>query len=376
MASGTIDYYAVLGLERTCTETEIKKAFRRKARECHPDVCKDTDAEERFKEINEAYDVLSDPQKRDTYDRYGTVNPQQGFGGPGGVDIGDIFSGSGMDDLFSAFFGGGGGGGGGGRRTRTEGRDMAAQVVITLQQAAEGVEKEIMLSHLAPCEECGATGSVGDEGTTTCSDCNGRGQRRTERRTFLGVMETLTPCETCGGTGSVVKNACDECDGTGRVPEREKVTIPVPAGISDGQQLSMSGMGEAGLRGTKSGDLIVTVRVSPHEFLHREGDDLHCRMILNVVEASLGGTMTVPGLFDDVNVAFDAGIQHGAQVRVRGGGMPRLRGSGSGDLIAHIGIEVPRKLSKEQRAMFEQLRESLGRSSKSPLQKLKEWLTN
>lgn len=373
MASGTIDYYAVLGLERTCTETEIKKAFRRKARECHPDVCKDHDAEERFKEINEAYDVLSDPQKRDSYDRYGTANPQAGYGGAGGPDIGDIFSGFGMDDLFSAFFGGGGGGG---RRVRTEGRDMAAQVVITLEDAARGVDKEIMLSHLAPCDECGATGSVGDGGTKTCPDCQGRGQRRTERRTFLGVMETMTPCETCGATGSIVENACEDCQGSGRVPEREKVTVPVPAGISDGQQLSMPGLGEAGLRGAKGGDLLVTVRISPHEFLHREGDELHCRMILNVVEASLGGTMTVPGLFDDVEVEFPAGVQHGGTVRVRGGGMPRLRGTGTGDLIAHIGIEVPKKLSKEQRALFEQLRESIGAGHRSPLQKLKEWLTS
>jgi molecular chaperone DnaJ len=371
VASGTIDYYAVLGLERTCTDTEIKKAFRLKARECHPDVCKDHDAEERFKEINEAYDVLSDSQKRDTYDRYGTVNPQAGYGGAGGPDLGDIFAGFGMDDLFSSFFGGGGGG----RRVRTEGRDMAAQVVITLEDAANGIEKEIMLSHLAACDECGATGSVGDAGTTTCSDCQGRGQRRTERRTFLGVMETLTPCDTCAGTGSVVENPCQECQGSGRVPEREKVTIPVPAGIKDGQQLNMSGMGEAGLRGATGGDLLVTVRVSPHEFLHREGDDLHCRMILNVVEASLGGTMSVPGLFDDVDVEFPAGVQYGATVRVRGRGMTRLRGSGSGDLIAHIGIEVPRKLSKEQRKLFEELRESIG-SSKTPLQKLKEWLTS
>lgn len=369
MASGTKDYYAVLGLERGCSDDEIKKSFRRKARECHPDVCKDHDAEERFKELNEAYDVLSDPQKRDTYDRFGTVNPQSGFGA--GADMGDIFAGFGMDDLFSAFFGGASG-----KRPRAEGRDMAVQVVVTLEEAAEGVEKEIMLSHLAPCDECGATGSASGGGSSTCPDCGGRGQRRQERRTFLGVMETFAPCSTCNATGSIIDEPCEDCQGTGRVPEREKVTIPVPSGIYDGQQLRVRGRGEAGLRGAAAGDLIVTVRVSPHDFLHREGDDLHCRLVLNMAEAALGGSMKVPGLFDDVEVEFPAGVQHGGTVRVRGAGMPRLRSKGNGDLVVHVAIDVPRKLTKRQRELLDELRGTFESAGRTPLQKLKDWLTS
>lgn len=374
MPARTTDYYAVLGVSNDASESEIKKAFRRKARECHPDVCGDHDAEDRFKAVNEAYDVLSDPAKREMYDRYGTVDPRAAGGH--GPDLGDIFGGGfGMDDLFSVFFGGMGGGGAG-RRVRREGRDMAMQVVITLEEAATGVEKEAVVNRLVPCDDCGATGSTDGSGASACPACGGSGQRRTERRTFLGVMQTLMPCEPCGGTGETIASACGECQGQGRVPDREHVTIPVPAGIDDGMQVRVPGHGEAGVRGAASGDLIVTVRVAPHEFLHREGADLHARMPLTITEAVLGAEVTVPGLSDDVTVEVPAGTQHGDVLRVRGAGMPRVRGGARGDLHVHAAVEVPRKLTKRQRELFGELAETFGQSARpTPFERLKDWLS-
>ncbi|MBE0417686.1 MAG: molecular chaperone DnaJ [Coriobacteriia bacterium] len=372
MSAGTKDHYAVLGVERTATEAEIKKAFRRKARECHPDVCSEHDAEERFKSVNEAYDVLSDPSKREMYDRYGTVDPRMGGGGR--PDLGDVFGGFGMEDLFSVFFGGVARGAS--RRARTQGRDMAVQVMITLEEAAEGVDREIAVNRLVPCDECGATGSSDGSGTKECSECGGAGQRRTQQRTFLGVMQTVAPCERCSATGQLIESPCAECAGQGRVPDRDHVSVEIPAGIDDGMQIRMRGMGEAGFRGAAAGDLLVTVRVPPHEFLHREGSDLHARMSLTITEAALGAEMEVPGIDGDVTVTVPAGTQYGDQLSVRGAGMPRLRGSGRGDLFVHAAVEVPRKLTKEQREILGQLAGTFGEEPRAtPLDRLKEWLT-
>lgn len=373
MATETTDYYGVLGVDRSATDDEIKKAFRRKARETHPDVCDLPDAEERFKELNEAYDVLSDPAKRDSYDRYGTVGAPFGGGG-----VGDFFGGGTVDlgDLFSAFFGGVYGGMGG--RIRHEGRDMGAHVTVTLEEAATGVEKDLVMDRLAPCDVCGSTG-VGPEGkVATCPDCGGTGQRRAQRRTFIGVMESVQPCPTCGQTGSVIEGPCEECEGSGRIPDRQHVTVTVPPGIGDGMQLRLRGLGEAGIRGADSGDLLVTVRVAPHEFIHREGDDLHCRATLSITQASLGGDIGACGLLEDKTIHVPAGSQHGDTVRMKGDGMPRLRGNGRGDLYVHLAVEVPRKLSKRQRELLDELATELGdarRHKSGPIEKLKDWLT-
>jgi molecular chaperone DnaJ len=374
--AGTQDYYATLGVEKTASADEIKRAFRRKARELHPDVNASPDAEERFKEINEAYDVLSDEAKRDQYDRFGTVG--RGPGGAGGyqyADFGDLFGGGfNMEDLFSTFFGGAAGGRGG---VRLEGRDMAMQIVITLTEAAQGVDKEIVLDRLATCDVCGGSGSTDESKTTTCPDCGGSGQRVVQRRTFLGTMQTVTPCERCGATGHIIENPCEECQGSGRVPDRQHVTVSVPAGIRDGQQIRMRGLGEAGIRGAASGDLLVTVRIAPDEYLHREGDDLHCRATVTMTQAALGAQIQVTGVLEDVEVNVPAGVQHGETVRVKGMGMPRVHGNGRGDLIVHIAVVVPTKLSKRQRELLEELAAESGDSHaeyKSPVQKLKDWL--
>lgn len=376
MPARTEDYYALLGVEKTATADEIKKAFRHKARELHPDVNSAADAEDRFKEVNEAYDVLSDPAKREQYDRFGRVGgPGSGPGGYQYADFNDLFGGGGglnMEDLFSAFFGGVRG-----RTTRLEGRDMAMQLVITLREAATGVEKEIVLDRLATCDVCGGGGSADGTGVTTCPDCGGTGQRVVQRKTFLGTMQTVAPCERCGATGHVVANPCEECQGSGRVPDRQHVKVSVPAGIRDGQQIRMRGLGEAGIRGAAAGDLLVSVRITEDDYLHREGDDLHCRATVTIAQAALGVDLTVHGILEEKTVPVPAGSQHGDVVRVKGAGMPRLNSSNRGDLFVHVAVDVPRKLTKRQRELLEEYAKESGESTaehKSTVQKLKEWL--
>jgi molecular chaperone DnaJ len=374
----------VLGVSKTATAEEIKRAFRHRARELHPDVNKASDAEERFKEVNAAYDVLSDPAKREQYDRFGTVGRGGGgaTGGPGGyqyVDLNDLFGGGGgfdMGDLFSAFFGGVAGSRAG-AGVRLEGRDMALTLQITLEEAASGVEKEIVLDHLATCDVCGGTGAEPGSSVITCPDCNGSGQKVTMRKTFLGTMQTVVPCERCGSTGRVVEHPCDECEGSGRVPDRQHVNVHIPEGIRDGQQVRLRGLGEAGIRGAAAGDLIVTVRIAPHEYLHREGDDLHCKASITMTQAALGADLKVCGLLEDNEIHVPHGSQHGDTVRLKGRGMARWGGAGRGDLIVHLGLEVPKKLTKRQKELLKELAQEFGDTKTeepSPLSKLKDWL--
>jgi len=368
VTTGTKDYYELLGVARDATDSEIKKAFRKKARETHPDVCVDSDAEERFKAINEAYDVLSDARKRALYDQYGTVDPRGMGTGP---DFGDLFAGFGMEDLFSAFFGGFSGG----PRVRLEGRDIAVSLSLTLEEAASGVTKQVVLSRLVPCEECSASGSIGG-GVKRCEQCNGSGKAQSYRQTFLGTFTTSAPCAACSATGVVVENPCLECSGQGRVPDREHVDIEIPPGIDDGMQIRMRGRGEAGIRGAAAGDLLINVRVTPHEFIHRQGDDLHCRAVISIAQAALGAEIKVCGIPEENEVAVPPGSQHGDTIRLRGRGMPRLRGGGRGDLVVHLAIEVPRKLSKKQRELLTELGVSFGDPERqSTLQKLHKWIT-
>lgn len=382
MPATTRDYYELLGVGKGATAEEIKKAFRHKARELHPDVNKAPDAEERFKEVNEAYDVLSDSSKREQYDRFGSVG--RGVGGPAGgaggyqyVDLNDLFGGGGgfgMGDIFSAFFGGAYGGN---QRVRTEGRDMGMGLQITLEEAARGVEKEIMLDRLATCEDCGGTGAKPGSKVVTCPDCNGSGQTVTVRRTFLGAMQTAVPCEKCGATGEVVEEPCEECQGSGRVPDRQRVKVDVPAGIRDGQQVRLRGLGEAGIRGAQSGDLLVTVRIKPDEYMHREGDDLHCKATISITQAALGADIKTCGILEENTVSVPAGTQHGDSVKLKGRGMPRAGGSSRGDLYVHVGVEVPKKLSKRQKELLAELGEEFGdakRAEKGPIDKLRDWL--
>ena len=365
----TRDYYEVLGVERGASADEIKKAYRSRARDVHPDTSDHEDAEERFKELNKAYEVLSDTGKRSNYDQFGTAEPQQGFGG--GYGYGDPFGG-GVGDLFSVIFEGMGGGGR--QQVRTEGRDMSAQVVISLDEAFSGVTEQVTYNRLAPCATCSASGAAEGGTVKTCPVCQGTGQVSSARRTFLGTFQSVAACETCGATGTVVDPPCPSCGGQGRVQVRETVEVEVPAGIRDGQSIGVTSKGEAGLRGDRTGDLIVTVRIRPHEFLHREGDDLHARAGVPMTVAALGGEVRVPVFGRSVTVKVPAAAQNGDILTARGEGMPRHR-AGNGDLVVHVNITVPRKLTKEQRKLLEQLAGTMGEVTEhSKLDRVRDWL--
>ncbi len=374
------DLYEILGVSKDASDSEIKKAFRRRARELHPDVNKAADAEDQFKELNEAYDVLSDPNKRAQYDRFGTIPGAAGGGyggGSGYVDFDDLFGGGfgGMGDIFSSFFGGQGGQGG--RPARKEGRDMGVGLRITLEEVARGVEKEIVYDRLAPCPDCKGTG-LGENGkVVTCPECGGKGRVVSVQRTFLGDMQTATTCKKCNGTGSSIENPCPECEGQGRVPDRQRVTVKVPAGIRDGQQLRVGGFGEAGIQGAQAGDLIVTCRVQPHEFFERDGDDLHGRANVSFIQAILGAEIEIDGIMPDekVQVRIPAGCQNEQVVRVKGFGMPRLKSDIRGSMYVHVNVVIPEKITKKQRELLEKLADEMGEevaAPRSPLQKLRD----
>lgn len=370
----TRDYYEVLGVSRDATADDVKRAFRAKARDVHPDTSEHENAEELFKELNEAYEVLSDPQKRSNYDQFGTADPRAGgFGGPPpGYGYGSPFGG-GMGDLFSVIFDGvmGGGGGGG---LRTEGRDMTAQVVITLEEAATGVSKQVKYSRAAPCVACGGSGAGQGGSVQTCPDCRGSGQVVSSRRTILGTFQSAHPCPRCAATGTTVEPPCPTCGGQGRVNASEAVDFDIPAGVMDGQRVSVAGKGEAGFRGAPDGDLLVMVRISPHEYLHREGDDLHARAGVPMTIAALGGQIEVPGLFGPVKIKVHAGAQNGDVVVANGAGMATARGA-FGDLVVHVNVVVPKKMTKEQRKLLEQVAESMGEAwAHSPLDRVRDWL--
>lgn len=372
------DLYEVLGVSKDATEDEIKKAFRKQARKLHPDVNKAPDAEEQFKELNEAYDVLSDPNKRAQYDRFGTIPGAAGGGSPYGggyVDFEDIFGGGfgGMGDIFSSFFGGMGSN----PTMRTEGRDMGVGLRLTLEEVATGAKKEIIYDRLAPCADCKGTGLGKDGKEVSCPDCGGKGRVVTVQRTFLGDMRTTSTCNRCGGTGRTIENACPECEGQGRVPDRQRVTVEVPAGIRDAQQLRITGFGEAGLRGSSAGNLIVTCRIQPHEFFERDGDNLHARANISMVQAALGAEIEINGILPEekVQVRIPEGCQNDQIVRVKGKGMPKFKSDLRGDILVHVNVVIPKKLSKKQREVLEKLADELGEEysqPRSPLQKLRD----
>lgn len=369
------DLYEVLGVDKTATDEEIKKAFRRKARKLHPDVNKAPDAEDQFKELSEAYDVLSDPNKRAQYDRFGTI-PGAASGSQPYVDLDDIFGGFGMGDLFSSFFGGNGGGAG--PRARREGRDMGVGLRLTLEEVAAGVKKEIVYDRLSPCPECDGSGLAEGGKEVECPTCHGQGRVVTVQRTFLGDMQTATTCPDCKGTGRTIDHPCPECEGQGRVPDRQRVTVEVPVGIRDGQQLRLGGFGEAGLRGAASGDLIVTCRIMPHEFFQRDGDNLHQQIKISIVQACLGAKIECEGIFEGetVTVTIPEGCQNDQVVRTRGFGMPKFNGNGArGDMFTHVSVVVPKKLSKRERELLTKLADEMGEEvteQRTPFQKIKD----
>ena len=346
------DYYEVLGVSRDADARTIKRAFLKKARTLHPDVNKAPDAEEKFKEVNEAYSVLSDERKRANYDRYGDPDGPSGFGG-GGVDVSDIFGGFGMDDIFSSFFGGGAAGG---RAARTAGRDMGITLRVTLAEAAAGCTKTVAYDRLAPCDDCNGSGCAEGGHVTTCSRCHGTGRVVTVQQTILGQMQTQSECPVCHGTGHSIDRPCETCGGQGRTPNHETVKVDIPAGVHSGQSLKVEGFGEAGIRGDRSGDLIVRVEVVEGERFQREGDDLYCMEDVTALEAMCGCTLDVEGVMADehVSVSVPAGSQNAQHIEVEGYGMPRQGSHARGKLVVVLNVVVPTDLSAKQ---LEQIRD-------------------
>ena len=351
------DYYEILGVDRDADARTIKRAFLKKARQVHPDVSDDPHAEEKFKELNEAYSVLSDEQKRANYDRFGTA---EGPAGSSFVDLSDIFGGGGFDDIFSSFFGGGSPRGASTRRR--QGRDMAISLTITLEEAALGCTKTINYERLAPCEDCGGSGMADGGHEQQCQRCHGTGYVTTYQRSIFGQMQSTSPCPDCKGEGTVIDHPCDMCDGQGRTPTHEKIDITIPAGISAGRQLRVRGYGEAGFRGAEAGDLIVTVAIAEHERFRRMGDDLACTIEVSMAQAALGCTVEVPGIMPDETIAFTvpAGTQFGDTVAEAEKGMPHATGAGRGRALAEVRVTVPKKLSGEARDALERYAEAMG----------------
>ncbi|MBL9115650.1 MAG: molecular chaperone DnaJ [Verrucomicrobiaceae bacterium] len=361
------DYYEVLGVAKTSTPEDLKKAYRKLAVQYHPDKNPgDKSAEEKFKEVGEAYDVLNDPEKRAAYDRYGHAAFQGGMPGAGAGGGGGGFHDP--MDLFREVFGGAGGGifehffGGGGRGSRRSssgpqrGSDLRYTLDLTLEEAAAGLEKEIEVEKLVPCKSCSGSGSTSGGGRKTCKTCGGAGQVITSRG-FFQIQQT---CPDCDGSGEVVSDPCKACHGIGRQKERTKIRLRIPAGIEEGTQLRSTGNGDQGQRGGPPGDLYVLIRLKQHDIFEREGDDLHCDMPLAFTTAALGGELEVPTLSGKAIVKIPAGTQNGTTFRIRGKGVKVMGRDNHGDLYVHVTIAVPTKLNPEQREKLMAFKESIG----------------
>lgn len=351
----TRDYYEILGVPRTAGEAELKKAFRQLALQHHPDRNPgDARAEERFKTINEAYAVLSDPDKRSQYDRFGRVDLP-----PGGIDMSgfsDLF-----EDLFEGFLGGGRSGARRGRGRR--GDDLRYDLELTLEEAATGIEPKLQIPRLEPCEACRGSGVEAGSARESCPTCKGRGQLRYQQG-FLTVART---CPHCGGAGQVNRHPCKECAGEARVARERTLKVRIPAGIEDGSQLRLTGEGEGGLGGGPAGDLYVVVHLRPHEFFTRHGNELHCALPLTFAQAALGAEVDVPVLGGLAKLKVPPGTQNGAALRLRGKGMPALQGRGKGDAVYTAVIEVPTRLTARQRELLEELDRTAGPDDHGPL---------
>ncbi|OGO37291.1 MAG: molecular chaperone DnaJ [Chloroflexi bacterium RBG_16_57_8] len=339
------DYYEVLGVPREATEEEIKKAFRTLAFKYHPDRNPEPDAEARFKEINEAYEVLSDSQKRAAYDHFGSGRGAFGQGFEG-FDIG------GFGDIFEAFFGGGAAAT---RQAPQRGADLLHRMTITLEEAAFGVEKEIPVSRTEHCSVCQGTGSKPGTQPLRCTNCNGTGQVRQVRQSVFGRFTNVTSCPKCRGEGKTITDPCPQCRGAGRERRQRTLMVKVPQGVDDGSRIKLSGEGEAGMRGGPSGDMYIDITVMEHEIFVRDGDDLLFGLPVNIAQATLGAEVDVPTLDGMHKLKVPAGSQTGTVFRLKNKGVPHLRGSGRGDERVHLRVATPESLTKRQRELFEEL---------------------
>lgn len=355
------DYYEVLGVAKGADAEEIKKAYRKLARQYHPDVNKAADAEEKFKEVKEAYDVLSEPQKRAQYDRFGHQDPNQGFGGGGGFDASGM---GGFGDIFDMFFGGGG------RRANPnaprKGSDLQFGLSIDFIDAVFGKETDVEIPKEAECDTCLGSGAKPGTGVETCKTCNGSGQQEVAANTPFGRIVNRRVCTTCEGKGKVYKEKCSSCRGSGRVKIRRKIHLNIPAGVDDGAQLRVSGEGEPGANGGPPGDLYVVLRVKSHEFFEREGNDIYCEVPLTYAQAALGDEIEVPTVDGRVKLKIPAGTQTETFFRLRGKGVPHLRGNGRGDQHVKVRVITPTKLNDKQKELLRELAELSGEKPGQP----------
>lgn len=357
------DYYEILGVSRDATEEEIKKAYRKLAKKYHPDVNPgNKDAEAKFKEINEAYEILSDPEKKAKYDRFGHSAFEQGgfdsgFGGFGG--FGD-FGFGGFSDIFETIFDFDGPFGGSGFSSRSSrgrkgpqrGSDLRYRLEISFEEAAFGTEKEIPISRTEVCNTCKGSGSKPGTNPETCKHCNGTGQVQYRRSTALGSFVSIQTCDVCKGEGKVITHPCEVCKGSGRVKKNVKIKVKIPAGIDDGQTISLRGEGEPGLRGGPPGDLYIDISVKPHSIFKRKGNDIMCEIPITFVQGALGAEIEVPTLEGKMLYNIPEGTQTGTVFKIKGKGIPYIRGGGRGDLYFKVNIEVPRKLNEKQKAIL------------------------
>ena len=355
MATTESDYYELLGVPRTASDAELKRAFRALARELHPDVSAEPDAERRFRDVAEAFEVLSDPERRATYDRFGKAGLARGGFEPVFADFGSL------SDVFAAFFGDDLLGGAGARQNRSRrGGDVQAVVEIELEEAFTGAAVSVPLDVALPCERCDSSGAEPGTSARTCPTCSGSGAVRSVSQNIFGQFVQQRACPECGGAGEVMEQACADCGGEGRIVSRTQIEVDVPKGIHDGQQIRVRGEGHAGFRSSERGHAFVIVRVRPDPRFVRDGDDLHTALRLTMTEAALGTAATVSSLAGDVELDVPAGTQPGEVRVLKGEGMPALRGSGRGSLYVRLDVAVPTALDDEQRTLLAQLDEKLG----------------
>ncbi|WP_438433286.1 molecular chaperone DnaJ [Gorillibacterium sp. sgz500922] len=340
------DYYEVLGVAKDASADEIKKAYRKLARQYHPDVNKEADAEEKFKEINNAYEVLSDDQKRESYDRFGHEGPMGGMGGggAGGMDFG------GFGDIFDMFFGGGGQ-----RRNPNapqRGNDLQYTMTIEFKEAVFGKETEITIPRTETCSRCHGSGAKPGTKPETCTVCKGTGQQEVIQNTAFGRIVNRRVCQNCNGQGQIIKEKCGDCHGSGKVRTQRKIQIKIPAGVDDGAQLRVTGEGEAGSKGGPPGDLFLIIRVKSHEFFEREGDDIYCEVPLTFAQAALGDEIEIPTLTEKVKLKIPAGTQTDTYFRLKGKGVPRMRGYGQGDQHVKVVVVTPTNMSDQQKELL------------------------
>ena len=360
------DYYEVLGVEKGASEDEIKKAYRKLAKANHPDLHPgDKECEERFKEINEAYEVLSDPDKRAKYDQFGHAAFDPSAGGPGGAGFGgfggfgDIFGG-GFGDIFGDIFGGGFGGGQTQRSGPRRGENLRVRLNITFEEAAFGCEKEINVGRVEQCPDCKGNGCAPGTTPEVCPDCKGTGSVRTTQRTPFGMAQSTAPCSKCRGTGKIIHQPCPTCRGMGNIRKQHKISVSVPAGIDDGQTISLRGQGNSGANGGPQGDMLVTIIVRPHARFERDGSSVLLEQEISYAQAALGAEIEVPTLDGKVKLTIPEGTQPDAVFRMRGKGIPYLRGSGRGDQFVTIRIAVPKNLTSAQKELLRQFAATTG----------------